>query len=103
VGWLMKIRLLVAAAAVSVAGICWATPAHADQDGYLKRMTDEGIDMSQADMLKSGYRVCNSLYQGYPEQQVASTLMMIQHQTDPAEIQLLVSTAHSQLCPDARG
>jgi hypothetical protein len=57
--------------------------------------------MSQADMLKGGYMVCTTLYEGYPEQQVVSTLMTRQHQTDPSEMQLFVSTAHSQLCPDA--
>ena len=93
---------LTALSLAVVTPVASAAPAHADQDSYLKVMTDEGFDMTQADMLKAGYMVCNMLYQGYPEQQVVSAGLAQQHQASPREMQLFVSTAQAQLCPDAR-
>jgi hypothetical protein len=53
----MNIRLLIATAAIAVAGICSAAPAHVDQDRYLKMLADDGFPMTHdnfASMLQLG-------------------------------------------------
>jgi len=75
----MKIRLLIATAAIAVAGICSAAPAHADQDGYLKMLADDGFPMTHdnfASMLQLTYAVCATLHTSdLSEQQAVSRIL----------------------------
>ena len=101
----MKIRLLIAAAAIPVAAVCAATRAHADQDSYLKTLTGEGLQMTQYDVtqfLQLGYMICNSMSTSHwSEQQMVSRILADAPDTKPQTAQLIVAAAHSQLCPDA--
>jgi len=103
----MKIRLLIATAAIAVAGICSAAPAHADQDGYLKMLAADGFPMTHdnvASMLQLGYAVCNTLSAfDLSEQQAVSRILRDKPDANPQEAQLVVAAAHSQLCPDVSG
>ena len=102
----MKIRL-IAAAAIAVAGICSAAPAHADQDGYLKMLADDGFPMTHdnfASMLQLGYAVCATLHTSdLSEQQAVSRILTDRPDASPQKAQLVVAAAHSQLCPDVSG
>ena len=103
----MKIRLLMAAASVAVAAICSAAPAHADQDGYLKMLADDGFPMTYdnaASMLQLGYAVCATLHTSdLSEQQAVSRILRDKPDASPQKAQLVVAAAHSQLCPDVSG
>jgi Protein of unknown function (DUF732) len=100
----MKIRLLIATAAIAVAGICSAAPAHADQDGYLKMLAGDGFPMTPdnfASMLQLGYAVCATLHTSdLSEQQAVSRILRDAPDASPQKAQLVVAAAHSQLCPD---
>ena len=99
--------MLIAAASVSVAAICSAAPAHADQDGYLKMLADDGFPMTQdnvASMLQLGYAVCDTLHTfDLSEQQAVSRILRDKPDASPQKAQLVVAAAHSQLCPDISG
>ena len=103
----MKIRLLIATAAIAVAGICSAAPAHADQDGYLKMLADDGFPMTHdnvASMRQLGYAVCDTLHTfDLSEQQAVSRILRDKPDASPQKAQLVVAAAHSQLCPDVSG
>jgi Protein of unknown function (DUF732) len=75
----MNIRLLIATAAIAVAGICSAAPAHADQDGYLKMLADDGFPMTHdnfASMFQLGYAVCATMHTSdLSEQQAVSRIL----------------------------
>jgi hypothetical protein len=100
----MKIRLLIAAASVAMAAICSAIPAHADQDGYLTILTDNGAHITTpqdvTEAVQAGHWVCQQLYAGLSEEQVESILLAGPTAT-PQKIQLAVTAAHSQSCPNA--
>jgi hypothetical protein len=101
----MKIRLLIATAAIAVAGIGSAAPAHADQDGYLKMLAGDGFPMmpeNVASLLQLGYAVCDTLHTSdWSEQQAVSRILRDKPDASPQKAQLVVAAAHSQLCPGA--
>jgi Protein of unknown function (DUF732) len=103
----MNISLLIATAAIAVAGICSAAPAHADQDGYFKMLADDGFPMTYdnaASLLQLGYRVCATLHiSDLSEQQEVSQILRVKPDTSPQKAQLVVAAARSQLCPDVSG
>ena len=103
----MNIRLLIATAAIAVAGICSAAPAHTVQDGYLKMLADDGFPMTHdnfASMLQLGYAVCATLHTSdLSEQQAVSRILRDTPDASPQKAQLVVAAAHSQLCPDVSG
>jgi hypothetical protein len=70
---------LIATAAIAVAGICSAAPAHADQDGYPKMLAGDGFPMmpdNVASMLQLGYAVCDTLHTSdWSEQQAVSRIL----------------------------
>jgi hypothetical protein len=84
-----------------------AAPAHADQDGYLKMLADDGFPMTHdnvASVLQLGYAVCGTLYTfDSSEQRAVSRILADKPDTSPQAAQMVVAAAHSQLCPDARG
>ena len=90
-----------------MAAICSAAPAHADQDGYLKMLADDGFPMTQdnaASMLQLGYAVCATLHTpDLSEQQAVSRILRDKPDASPQKAQLVVAAAHSQLCPDVSG
>src|SRR4029077_19039676 len=83
----MKIPLLIATAAIAVAGICSAAPAHADQDGYLKMLADDGFPRTHdnvASMLQLGYAVCATLHTSdLSEQQAVSRILRYTPDANP--------------------
>jgi hypothetical protein len=103
----MKIWLLIAAASTAVAAICSAAPVHADQDGYLKVLADDGFPMTHdnvASMLQLGYAVCGTLSTfDWSEQRAVSRILADKPDTSPRAAQLVVAAAHSQLCPGVSG
>jgi Protein of unknown function (DUF732) len=103
----MKIRLLMAAASVAVAAICSAAPAHADQDGYLKMLADDGFPMTHDNamsLVQLGYTVCARLHASdLSDQQAVSQILRDAPDASPQKAQLVVAAAHSQLCPDVSG
>ena len=103
----MNIRLLIATASVAVAGICSAARAHADQDGYLKMLADDGFPMTHdnfASMLQLGYAVCAALQTSdLTEEQEVSRILRDEPDSSPQKAQLVVAAAQSKLCPDASG
>jgi Protein of unknown function (DUF732) len=103
----MNIRLLIATAAIAVAGICSAAPAHADQDGYLKMLAGDGFPMTPdnaTSILQLGYAVCATLHTSdLSEQQEVSQILRDSPNASPQKTQLVVAAAHSQLCPDVSG
>ena len=97
-------RTVLMAATMATAAICSATPAHADQNGYINALAGAGAVMTPdnvATMLKDGYVACDGMRNyGLSQQQVVSQFLAHQPETTPREAQLIVSAAHSQLCPD---
>ena len=103
----MNIRPLIATAAIAVAGICSAAPAHADQEGYLKMLADDGFPMTQNNamsLVQLGYTVCARLHASdLSDQQAVSQILRDTPDASPQKAQLVVAAAHSQLCPDVSG
>ena|ERR1700751_5540099 len=97
----MNIRLLIATASVAVAGICSAARAHADQDGYLRMLADDGFLMTPdnaASLLQLGYAVCAALHTSdLSEQQEVSQILRDKPDASPQKAQVVVAAAHSQL------
>ena len=89
---------------IAVAAAYSAFPAHADQNGYLKALADGGWTTEYPDeLLRTGYIICKTLYQGYPDQHVVSELAADHPDIPPRGAQVMVAAAHSQLCPDVAG
>ena len=92
-----------------IAAAVVAPAAHADSggnaDGYLRVLANDGIEFPPAhrdSTVGFGYWICDSMRSfNRSEQQEASQITNVDLVgTDPHRVQILVSAAHSQLCPD---
>jgi hypothetical protein len=94
-----------AVAAALVFSVAFAAPAHADQNGFLNMLAnnDAPVEPDETDaMLHLGYAVCEEIYtDGWSEQRAVSKIMTTVADASPRRAQLIVTAAHSQLCPDA--
>jgi Protein of unknown function (DUF732) len=103
----MNIRPWIATAAIAAAGVFSAAPAHADQEGYLKMLADNGFAMTHDNamsVLQLGYAVCATLHTSdLSDEQAVSRILRDTPDANPQKAQLVVAAAHSQLCPDVGG
>ena len=93
-----------------VAGIVWASPAHADEASYLNDLHNSGIrDFNGGDpaLLQVGYKLCQQMsYGAPPEQLVALALQRSDGKEGPNGLtpdmaNNLVAYSSADLCPPA--
>ena len=104
---MMTIPLL--AVGIIAAAVVVAPAAHADpsgnEDGYLKVLADDGIEFPPAhrdSTVGFGYWICDSMrtFNRSEEQEASQIANVDLVGADPHRVRILVSAAHSQLCPD---
>lgn len=83
---------LAVAAALTALGLGLATPASADEQGYLDDIYAHGVPALPNRALNTGYMVCSQLHGGATPEQAASRVGFMGGQ--------LVAAAQHQLCPD---
>jgi Protein of unknown function (DUF732) len=90
-------KRFIATAALGLAALTLAAPAHADTDAYLRDLQTAGAIMPQGPdrALFAGYSVCQDLRSGMPPNVVATGAGWMQPWA-PAYI----SAAQHDLCPD---
>jgi Protein of unknown function (DUF732) len=92
-----------------VAGVVWASPAHADQTSYLNDLHNHGIhDFAGGDaaMVKQGWIVCNEIWGGESPGQLAAMALQRSDTVQgskgltPQQASDFVSYAVTDLCPN---
>ena len=92
-----------------VAGVVWASPAHADQTSYLNDLHNHGVhDFAGGDaaMVKQGWIVCNEVWGGESPRQLAAMALQRSDTTQgskgltPQQASYFVSDAIADLCPN---
>jgi hypothetical protein len=80
--------------------VALAAPAHADEDGFIKWLNNDGVPYQSRDSaIHFGHVVCNMVDQGYtPTRQEQ---MALDHGTTytPHQVHLLIGDAVTFLCP----
>jgi Protein of unknown function (DUF732) len=91
-----------------VAGVVWASPAHADAASYLDDMHNAGIHDVGGDaaLLQMGQKLCKETWYGYPPDGLAAMALQRSdtirgaHGLTPQQANELVYYAKADLCPD---
>ena len=88
-----------------VAAAALAAPAHADQNGFFKMLADQGAPATgdeRGALLHIGNTVCEGFTKSdWSEQRAVSEVMKQLSDSAPNRAQLIVTSAHLELCPDA--
>ncbi len=91
-----------------VAGVVWASPAHADQTSYLNDLHNDGIQSVEggdAQLMNAGVELCNEVWYGLDPSQLAAGLLLNSDTRlgtkglTPKQASDLVSYAVADLCP----
>jgi hypothetical protein len=98
-------KVLPSVVVAVVAAITLSSPAHADQNGFLRMLADHGAPATGDEkdaLLHLGGAVCEGFYEkGWSEQRAVSETMTQLSDATPRRAQLIVTAAHLQLCADA--
>jgi hypothetical protein len=92
-----------------VAGVVWASPAHADQTSYLNDLHKDGIhavEGGDAELVNVGMNLCNEVWYGHSRRRIAATMLQGSDTTlgtkglTPKQATDLVNYAVADLCPN---
>jgi len=92
-----------------VAGVVWATLAHADQASYLNDLHKDGIHAvkgGDAELVNVGVNLCNEVWYGHPRSRLAATILQESDTTlgtkglTPKQASDFVNYAVADLCPN---
>ena len=96
---------IVAPVVVAIgAAVTLAASAHADENGFFQMLAARGAPATGSErsaLLHLGNTVCDGFNNGWSEQRAVSEMMKQLSDTNPNRAQLIVTSAHLQLCPDA--